>query len=106
MTEQNQHIEKMAEIMTEHAIRTNRITLTGFDLETTRARYAEIMREYAKDLYDAGCRFQTEGEWVRQKGRPEAICSNCGREVEYQVIDNRWRFENFCPHCGMKAKET
>lgn len=42
------------------------------------------------------------GEWVRQKGNPEAICSECGREVVYQCIDNRWRFENYCPHCGTR----
>jgi ribosomal protein S27AE len=45
------------------------------------------------------------GEWVRQKGRPEAICSECGREVVYQIIDNKWRFENFCPHCGADTRK-
>jgi DNA-directed RNA polymerase subunit RPC12/RpoP len=47
---------------------------------------------------------KSEGEWVRQKGSPEAICSNCGRDVVYQVIDNKWAFENYCPHCGAKMK--
>lgn len=47
------------------------------------------------------------GYWKRQKGRPEAICSECGREVVYQTIDNKWWFENYCPHCGadMRKKE-
>lgn len=45
------------------------------------------------------------GVWVRQKGRPEAICSECGREVVYQIIDNKWRFENFCPHCGADMRK-
>ena len=45
------------------------------------------------------------GEWVRQKGRPEAICSGCGREVVYQIIDNKWRFENFCPYCGADMRK-
>lgn len=45
------------------------------------------------------------GEWVRQKGRPEAICSECGREVVYQIIDNKWWFENFCPHCGADMRK-
>lgn len=41
--------------------------------------------------------------WQRQPGKdPEAVCSRCGREVVYQIIDNRWEFENFCPHCGAK----
>ena len=42
------------------------------------------------------------GCWKRQKGRPEAICSECGREVVYQTIGNKWWFENYCPHCGAK----
>lgn len=56
----------------------------------------------AETLYNAGYRKQSEGEWVRQKGSPEAICSNCGRDVVYQVIDNKWAFENYCPHCGAR----
>ena len=32
----------------------------------------------------------------------EAECSNCGREVVYQIVNNRYEFENFCPHCGVK----
>ena len=69
-------------------------------------------------LYNAGYRKQSEviannatttGEWVRQnkiKGKvtPEAVCSECGREVVYQVIDNKYFFENFCPHCGAEMK--
>lgn len=59
----------------------------------------------AEHLYNAGYRKQSEGEWVRQKGSPEAICSNCGRNVVYQAIDNKWAFENFCPHCGAKMRK-
>lgn len=55
-------------------------------------------------LHHAGYRKQNVGEWVRQKGSPEAICSECGRDVVYQVIDNKWAFENFCPNCGSKMK--
>ena len=46
-----------------------------------------------------------KGEWIKQKGSSDAICSNCGRDVVYQIIDDRWQFENFCPHCGVKMKE-
>lgn len=42
------------------------------------------------------------GEWKKQKGKPEAICSECGREVVYQIVNNRWEYENYCPHCGTK----
>ena len=58
---------------------------------------------------EAGYRKQSKGEWVRQEKKkgevaPEAVCSNCSREVVYQVVDNKWEFENFCPHCGLKMK--
>lgn len=33
---------------------------------------------------------------------PEAICSVCGRSVVYNVVNDVWEFENFCPHCGAK----
>ena len=60
-------------------------------------------------LYSAGYRKQTEGEWIQQekilgKVIPEAVCSICGRDVTYQVIDNKWAFENYCSHCGAKMK--
>lgn len=41
--------------------------------------------------------------WKRQPSKdPEAVCSACGREAVYQIIDGKWAFENFCPHCGAK----
>ena len=50
-----------------------------------------------------------QGEWVIQDKEPrkiksEAKCSICGRDVVYQIIDNKWQFENYCPHCGAKMK--
>ena len=49
------------------------------------------------------------GQWkalpfVPAAGIPtaEAICSECGRDVVYQVVDDRYMFENYCPHCGAK----
>lgn len=45
-------------------------------------------------------------KWVKRTdgkvGECEAYCLRCGRDVVYQVIDNRYRFENYCPHCGAK----
>ncbi len=43
--------------------------------------------------------------WKRQPSKdPEAVCSACGREAVYQIIDNKWAFENFCPHCGARME--
>ena len=45
-------------------------------------------------------------KWVKKKdrkvGEAEAYCLTCGREVVYQVINNRYQFENYCPHCGAR----
>lgn len=59
----------------------------------------------ARRLYAKDYRKVERGEWIRQekeigKVTPEAVCSKCGRDVVYQVVDNKWEFENFCPRCG------
>lgn len=45
-------------------------------------------------------------KWVKKKdrkvGEAEAYCLTCGREVVYQVINNHYQFENYCPHCGAR----
>jgi hypothetical protein len=45
-------------------------------------------------------------KWVKKEdrkvGEAEAYCLTCGREVVYQVINNRYQFENYCPHCGAR----
>ena len=59
--------------------------------------YSRVMVDY---FIANGVTIRERGEWKRQKGRPEAICPFCEREVVYKVEDNRWWFEDFCPHCG------
>lgn len=66
-------------------------------------RGAEFYKDVVKML-EKSYRKQSEGEWKRQKGTPEAICPNCGREVVYQIVEGRWEFEYYCPHCGSKMK--
>ena len=93
----NEQIEEMRKDLTEI-----------FDEEYEKRRLV-TPQNTAEKMTVKGYRKQSEGEWVRQekiKGKvtPEAVCSNCGREVVYQVIDNKWEFENYCPHCGAKMK--
>lgn len=38
----------------------------------------------------------------RRSGRVEAKCSICGRDAVYQITEDKWEFENYCPHCGAK----
>lgn len=84
-------------------------------IEKAREEYANDVTDHTENEYireallNAGYRKQIKGEWIRQekeKGKvaPEAVCSNCGRDVEYQVIDGKWEFENYCSHCGAKMK--
>ena len=36
--------------------------------------------------------------WIKTADGAE--CENCGREAVYQIVDDHWEYENFCPHCG------
>ena len=38
--------------------------------------------------------------WIKTADGAE--CEKCGREAVYQIIDDHWQYEPFCPHCGAK----
>ena len=40
--------------------------------------------------------------WIKTADGAE--CENCGREAVYQIVDDHWEYENFCPHCGARIK--
>lgn len=43
------------------------------------------------------------GKWIETgKTNSKAVCSECGRNAEYQTVNNVWEYENYCPHCGAK----
>ena len=43
--------------------------------------------------------------WIKTEDGAE--CEKCGREAVYQIVDDHWEYEPFCPHCGaiMNVKE-
>ena len=36
--------------------------------------------------------------WIKTADGAE--CENCGREAVYQIVDDHWEYEPWCPHCG------
>ena len=102
--EQEKQIEEMCEVLRQNAESCKTCSWYEEGICIGNCELAEDNQAVCEALYNAGYRKQSEGEWVRQKGIPEAICSKCGREVVYQVIDNKWAFENYCPNCGAKMK--
>ena len=38
--------------------------------------------------------------WIKTEDGAE--CENCGREAVYQIVDDHWEYEPWCPHCGAK----
>lgn len=36
--------------------------------------------------------------WIKTADGAE--CEICGREAVYQIVDDHWEYEPFCPHCG------
>lgn len=38
--------------------------------------------------------------WIKTADGAE--CENCGREAVYQIVDDHWEYEPWCPHCGAK----
>lgn len=38
--------------------------------------------------------------WIKTADGAE--CEICGREAVYQIVDDYWEYEPWCPHCGAK----
>jgi len=42
-------------------------------------------------------------QWIKTADGAE--CEKCGREAVYQIVDDHWEYEPWCPHCGAKMDE-
>ena len=42
----------------------------------------------------------THSRWIKTADGAE--CEKCGREAVYQIVNDHWEYEPFCPHCGAK----
>ena len=70
--------------------------ITGAILEVEKipaADVVEVKHGYWKVLIFKG---------GRRSGQAEAKCSICGRDAVYQITEEKWEFENYCPHCDAK----
>lgn len=63
-----------------------------------------ILEDYAKEIYNANYRKQSEGEWIRKDGF--FVCSVCDTTKPFAVLnDNIHYFAcNYCHICGAKMK--
>ena len=61
--------------------------------------------DYLKALPSADVAPVERSRWIKTEDGAE--CENCGREAVYQIVDDHWEYEDFCPHCGarMDGKE-
>ena len=83
-------IEEMAEVM--------RHTCEGPCFES-KDGFTDCEVCHSCQLYEAGYRKQSEGEWV---GKGMVHCSECGNVVNFRNV-SRWLY-NFCPNCGASMK--
>ena len=42
--------------------------------------------------------------WIKTADGAE--CEKCGREAVYQIVDDHWEYEPWCPHCGSKMDKA
>ena len=75
---------------------------TDNEKELTEQENFDWFENLVKNAPTADAQEVRRGKWILQRGKPEAFCSECGCEVVYQIVNDRWEFENFCPHCGAK----
>ena len=61
-------------------------------------------RNYAEEIYNAGYRKQSEGEWIKPTQTHELICNLCGAIGPVDCLKEDFYESNYCPNCGAKMK--
>lgn len=61
--------------------------------------------EYIESIEPADVTPVRHSRWIKTEDGAE--CEKCGREAVYQIVDDHWEYEPWCPHCGsiMDAEE-
>ena len=58
------------------------------------------LRRELRGLSPADVAPVVHSRWIKTADGAE--CEKCGREAVYQIIDDHWQYEPFCPLCGAK----
>ena len=98
MSEKEKQIEEMAKILCP-CYETDRCDI-GCD-----RYYGCSVVDDATDMYNAGYRKQSEGEWEQVRRHKE--CSKCHYNAPYQKIKVGYHLQDltpYCPNCGAKMK--
>jgi len=78
----------------------NRETGERIDLFANENEELQKAIERIKGLQSADVVPVVHSRWIKTADGAE--CEKCGREAVYQIIDDHWQYEPFCPHCGAK----
>ena len=65
-----------------------------------RYNQTEVILEFIENRQPADVAPVAHSRWIKTADGAE--CEKCGREAVYQIIDDHWQYEPFCPHCGAK----
>lgn len=57
-----------------------------------------------KRLLSADVAQMRHSRWIKTEDGAE--CEKCGREAVYQIVDDHWEYEPWCPHCGSKMDKV
>lgn len=74
------------------------IKITGRENAETVCKTIESFTDGIKSLEPADVAPVVHSRWIKTADGAE--CEKCGREAVYQIIDDHWQYEPFCPHCG------
>lgn len=96
MSNEKQQIEEMAKVI--------KSSLDGLGSGNFNFTGDEISTMFAKALYNADYRKQSEGKWIfEHEFYGKMLCTNCKEEA----LINEWDEyvdSDFCPNCGAKMK--
>ena len=77
------------------------VIINEFDVGAT---YAYTLAEDGLNLPSADVVPVVHSRWIKTADGAE--CEKCGREAVYQIVDDHWEYEPWCPHCGSKMDEA